>query len=119
MRRSHGGLEAEVLRLLWSYDEPVTSRVLWDAFDDDGRPARTTLLTVLSRLEGKGQVQRVAGNGGALFSAIRTDAAQAADSMTETLDHVTDRQAALTHFAGQLDGADVDLLRRVLGDGGK
>ncbi|MFC6706887.1 BlaI/MecI/CopY family transcriptional regulator [Flexivirga alba] len=114
-RRSHGGLEDEVLRLLRSYDGPVTSRRLWDAFDAD-QPARTTLLTVLSRLEAKGLVQRTPAAGGALFSVIRTDAHAAARSMTEALDHVGDRRAALTHFAGELDSTDLDVLRRVLGE---
>ncbi|HWC22556.1 MAG TPA: BlaI/MecI/CopY family transcriptional regulator [Flexivirga sp.] len=113
-RRSHGGLEDEVLRLLRSYGEPVTSRQLWEAFETD-RPARTTLLTVLSRLEAKGLIQRTPAAGGALFSVIRTDAHTAARSMTEALDHVGDRRAALTHFAGELDSSDLDVLRRVLG----
>lgn len=114
-RRSHGGLENEVLRLLRTYDEPVTSRRLWEAFTDD-RPARTTLLTVLSRLETKGLVQRTPASGGALFRPTPTDAQAAARSMTETLEHVGDRTAALTHFAGELDSADLDVLRRVLGE---
>lgn len=115
-RRSYGELEDEVLRLLWSYDEPVTSRRLWESFDADRRPARTTLLTVLSRLADKGLVERTPAAGGALFRTTRTDARDAARSMSQALDHVGDRGAALTHFAGQLDGADLDVLRRVLGD---
>jgi predicted transcriptional regulator len=114
-RRSHGGLEDEVLRLLRSYDEAVTSRRLWETFETD-RPARTTLLTVLSRLETKGLVRRAPAAGGALFSATRTDPHAAARSMTEALDHVGDRRAALTHFAGELDSNDLDVLRRVLGE---
>lgn len=104
-----------MLHLLRSYDEPVTSRQLWETFAID-RPARTTLLTVLSRLEAKGLVQRTPAAGGALFRATRTDPHTAARSMSEALDHVGDRRAALTHFAGELDTTDLDVLRRVLGE---
>lgn len=117
-RRSHGGLEDEVLRRLWAYDEPVTSRQLWEAFEEELRPARTTLLTVLGRLEAKGLVQRQPATGGARFSGARTDVHDAARAMTRTLDRVTDRGAALTQFAGELDANDLEVLRRALdGDG--
>lgn len=116
MRRVRGELESEVLRLLWSQDAPVTSRILRDAFAEEKRPALTTLLTILDRLERKGLVVRSAASGGALFGAARSESAEAASAMERALSAVGDRQAALVHFAGRLRDEDVAALRKALGD---
>lgn len=115
VRRVRGELESEVLRRLWALDGPVTSRALREGFAEDARPALTTLLTILERLERKGLVRREPGPGASLFSASRSESAQAASAMEDALAAVSDRESALVHFAGRLSDADVAALRKALG----
>ena len=70
-RRERGHLEAEVMQLLWANPGGLTSAQLESAFMDRRRPARTTLLTVLSRLEDKDLVERTSAPGGAVFRATQ------------------------------------------------
>ena len=52
-----GELESAAMQVVWSAPEPVTAREVADALA--GRQlAYTTVLTVLTRLEGKGLVRR-------------------------------------------------------------
>lgn len=113
--RGHGMLETEVMRVLWQFDEPVGAGAIREAFDDDSRPALTTLLTVLERLRGKGMVIRdeVSPRRVRFFPARREDE-EASMRMLDALDTTDDRRAALLRFAGNLADDDVALLRRAL-----
>lgn len=113
-RRARGELEREVLRTLWAAESGMTSSELWHSFPAETRPARTTLLTILSRLEDKGSVRRTPAPHGASFTATVPEAVHAASSMQGALATATDRRAALTHFAGSLDHEDAQLLRQLL-----
>jgi predicted transcriptional regulator len=114
-RRRPGELEVTVLRALWATDRPITARQILAGFSADA-PAMTTLLTVLDRLATKGQVEKIAGPDGALvFSAAQSESTHAAGQMLETLVKVDNRSATLLQFAGDLDSADVEILRRALG----
>src|SRR5699024_7112962 len=55
--RSAGALEALVMQALSSTGTPMSARTIQATFEDPA-PAQTTVLTVLSRLEGKGLVTR-------------------------------------------------------------
>lgn len=114
-RREHGALESHVMRLLWRRADGATSRDLSEMFEESERPARTTLLTVLSRLEDKGLVVRTPGPAGAVFTAASMEAEHGAASMSQMLHEMSDRQAALTHFVGHLDADDLESLRRAFG----
>jgi predicted transcriptional regulator len=85
-----------------------------ESFPADARPALTTVLTVLDRLEKKGLVSRTASSVGSLFSATRDESEEAASAMGKILGQTHDRQAALLHFAGQLTAHDVEALRKAL-----
>ncbi len=113
-RRERGGLEREVLHLLWRRQDGLTSRELEESFEPAVRPARTTLLTVLSRLEDKGLVERTPAAGGALFRAATPEEEHVAMSMSELLDGLSDRAAALSRFVGHLDEEDREALRRLV-----
>lgn len=115
IRRAPGSLETEVLRRLWDAESPLSSRQLRESFPDDARPALTTVLTVLSRLEAKRLVGRQDAVGGSTFAASRPEAEQVAGSMNSLLQRVSDREAVLAQFAGSLDEQDTDALRRALG----
>lgn len=114
-RRGFGELEAQVMSIIWGATAPLTSREIWLSFAEEVRPARTTLLTILSRLEDKELLVREPASGGAVFTPVREEAAHAATSMSELLDGVADRDAALVHFVGALSDEDVAALKKAFG----
>lgn len=114
-RRGFGELEAQVMSIIWGAAAPLTSREIWLSFEHDVRPARTTLLTILTRLEDKELVSRETASGGAVFAPVHEEAAYAATSMNDLLDGVADRDAALVHFAGTLSEQDVTALKKAFG----
>jgi predicted transcriptional regulator len=116
-RRAHGQLKTTVLALLREADAPVTARMLlerWPATEP--RPAFTTVITVLTRLQQAGAVQRVEG-AEARFLVQHVAGGVAAESMIAALLESADRGAALMSFAEQLDPTDLDVLRRAVGGG--
>jgi predicted transcriptional regulator len=115
VRRVPGSLEASVLQLLWAAEAPLSSRAILDGFDESERPGMTTVLTVLDRLQKKGLVLRTPGDGMSSFSAVRSASTDTASAMGRLLERADDREAALLHFAGRLDAADVEALRKALG----
>jgi predicted transcriptional regulator len=115
VRRVPGSLEASVLQLLWAAEAPLSGRAILDGFDESERPGMTTVLTVLDRLQKKGLVLRTPGDGMSSFSAVRSASTDTASAMGRLLERADDREAALLHFAGRLDAADVEALRKALG----
>lgn len=108
--RERGELEREVMRLLRERGEPLSARAMQDMFTEHV-PAYTTLMTVLTRLEKKGEVVR-SGNSPrkVKFHSIRTDEEHASETMLSALGQAGDRRAALLAFAGSLDDQDLSLL---------
>lgn len=53
-----GRLELQIMDALWTHG-PCTVRQAQESLPEDGRPAYTTVLTVVSRLEAKKAVRRV------------------------------------------------------------
>jgi predicted transcriptional regulator len=118
-RRSPGALEAAVMRVLWSQDQPLSAGGIRDRFrPEDGVPAITTVLTVLGRLHAKGRVRKqVSAEGGFVWAAAQSEASHAVEGMMTALLSAGDRNAALLQFAGSLDPREVEVLRRALGAG--
>ena len=108
--RERGELEREVMRLLREHGEPLSARAMQDMFTGHV-PAYTTLMTVLTRLEKKGEVVR-SGNSPrkVKFHPVRTDEEHASETMLSALGQAGDRRAALLAFAGSLDDQDLTLL---------
>ncbi|WP_446666723.1 BlaI/MecI/CopY family transcriptional regulator [Flexivirga sp. B27] len=115
-KRERGALRADVLRRLWAAETPLTANALRDSFPIAERPALTTLLTVLSRLEAEDLVHREQQGRGSVFAATRPQAEHFADRMTEVLGAAADRRAVLQQFAGGLSGRDLQALRDALDD---
>ena len=72
-----GRLELQVMDALWTHG-PCTVRDVQESLPEDGRPAYTTVLTVVSRLEAKKAVRK-SGKAAAAFifeAAIPRDAAR-------------------------------------------
>ena len=65
---SLGELEIRVLRLVWE-QQPCTERQVSDIIQTERDVARTTVLKTMQRLEGKGLLVRVPGEGSVKFRA--------------------------------------------------
>jgi predicted transcriptional regulator len=111
-------LESSVVRILWDADHPLSATEVCRAFPGSGpRPALTTVLTVLQRLETKRRVTRtVSADGTFVFAARESESGHVAETMLAALLATQDRSAVLLRFAGSLDAEDVDVLRRALGE---
>ena len=116
MRRAPGELEAEVLTTLWAADRPLTAAEVQAELG--GELAATTVITILTRLMAKDQVERVRGVGERVYrySPTHERAQHAADQMVAFLGSGEDRRAVLARFLGRLSAADrravVQMLRR-------
>lgn len=113
-RRAYGELEAQVLHALWAASAPLTAKEVQQAIMG-ASPAHTTVLTALSRLSEKGDVERIgAAARGIRFAATRTEAEHTGLGMLRKLNDASDRQGALMRFMGDLDEQDLDFLHREL-----
>ncbi|MFT4124352.1 MAG: BlaI/MecI/CopY family transcriptional regulator [Microbacteriaceae bacterium] len=112
--RGVGELEAQTLRILRAAPTPMSARDIQRGFAEPV-PATTTILTVLDRLVGKGEVIRRADSPRRQrFSAARSAEQDASATMMRALGAAEDRRAVLLKFAGDLDAADLALLREAL-----
>ena len=92
-----GGLEAELMNLLWAAGEPLGVRELTSRLPGPPR-AYTTLVTVLTRLVGKGLVER-AGDGRRYTYRPAGDPDQlTARAIERLLEAAADRRAVLAHL---------------------
>ena len=112
MRRASGELEAEVLTVLWAAEGPVTAAVVRDRVS--GAAAYTTVLTILTRLCGKGLVARRRAGRAHLYAAVYDEAGVAAAGMRSLLPEGTGRAAVLARFISDLSPEDERLLERLL-----
>jgi len=109
-----GALEGEVMRVCWEAEAPVTVRQVLDILNKDRAQALayTTVMTVMSRLAGKGVLSRTPqGRGYAYTPAVPDEAALAVREVLRT-----HGDAAVAHFAAEaaLDPALRDRLRHLL-----
>lgn len=119
-----GELERATMDLLWDSPEAATANELREqlahsnpaAGAGDGKGlAVTTILTVLSRLEKKGLVERERNIRPHRYRAITSKAEHTAELMHEVLGSVNDREAVLARFVGSVSATEADTLRRLLG----
>lgn len=113
-RRGRGELEDQVMRILWSQNQPLSVREILGHFPDDA-PAFSTLATALTRLHKKGLVTRIQTSP----RKSRYEAAYSADehvstTMLSMLKEAENRQAALMQFAGNLEPGEVEVLQQAI-----
>ena len=110
-RHAPGQLEAAILRRLRASGQPMTGRQLWQSFaeEQDG-PARTTVLTVLARLEHKGLVEKETTAGLSVYRPASSESEAVAAAMRSLLTQAGDPRAVLTQFAGLLGDEDRRML---------
>lgn len=105
-----GPLGAEVMKVLWTVDEPLSVRAVLDRLNQ-GRPeplAYTTVMTVLSRLVERGAATRTTAGRGYVYRPAVKDVADLA-----VRDLVRDHgEAAVAYFVDQAR-ADPRLLERL------
>ena len=118
---SLGELERSVMDQLWSTAEASTANELRDRLaqsEGHGHEAKdlavTTVLTVLSRLEKKGLVERERGTRPHRYRAVSTREDHTARLMHEALGTAPDREAVLARFIGSVSEAEAATLRRLL-----
>lgn len=116
-RRAMGGLEAEVLDVLWKGDGPQTPGSVQSALQDD--LAYTTVMTILTRLWEKGLAERVKMGRAYGYSAKVTEAELLASRMQDELSRSSDRLATMSSFVSGLKSKEAKQLRALLEkDGG-
>jgi len=112
-RRPIGGLEDEVMAYVWATMTPATPAEVHQAIAPE--LAYTTVMTVLTRLWGKGLLNREPRGRGFAYAPVRTEAEHKADQMRSTLAECGDRDAVLSTFVASLGEQEVALLRELLG----
>lgn len=107
-----GDLERSVMERLWASPAPLSAYDIQESLGGDR--AATTVLTVLSRLEKKGFVERERAARPHRYRAIASREDHMADLMHEVLGASSDRVAVLERFVGQVSPSDAEALRRLL-----
>lgn len=116
-----GDLERTVMDLLWSTSGAVTANEVRDAIAEapTGQVGRelavTTVLTVLSRLEKKGLVERERDSRPHRYRSVTSREDHTAELMHEVLVTAPDREAVLARFIGSVSEAEAETLRKLLG----
>ncbi|MGW0994887.1 BlaI/MecI/CopY family transcriptional regulator [Streptomyces sp. NPDC002520] len=115
-KRARGELESDVLAVLWAADAPSTARQVQERLP--GNLAYTTVLTILSRLYGKGVLVRHREGRGYAYEPARDEASHTAHRMHSLLEGGSDREAVLARFVSELSARDEQMLQQLLsGDG--
>ena len=109
-----GELERAVMEVLWAASGPLTAKDIGDALGDRAL-AVTTVLTILSRLEGKGVVVRDRDGRAHTYRAATSREDHIAALMREALGTTSDPGAALARFVSAATPQEADALRRALG----
>ena len=123
---SLGELERAVMDLLWAGQEAATANTLRDQLartsagqggsTHEGKElAVTTVLTVLSRWEKKGLVERERGTRPHRYQAVSSREEHTAELMHEVLGSAPDREAVLARFIGSVTEGEAETLRKLLG----
>lgn len=110
-------LELRIMGVLWKHG-PASVREIQESLPAKGRPAHTTVLTILTRLETKAAVRRAKKIGNALiYEAVMTRRATQRLLVDELLAFFGGRAAPLmSHLieSGQLTYEDVEEARKAL-----
>ena len=115
--RSLGDLERSIMDILWSGLGPLSAQDVREALSasaDQKELAVTTILTVLTRLEAKGMVQRDRSVRPHHFSAVSTREDHTMELLRTVLDTVPDRTAVLARLLGEISPQEAQQVRSLL-----
>lgn len=110
--KSLGGLEAEVMKRLWTITEPQSVHDLVERLSDRKKLAYTTVLTVVTHLHDKGWVSREKRQRAYFYSPARPADEAQSDAIRHVLDGAVDPLAVLLHLGRTLTDAEFDAVRR-------
>jgi predicted transcriptional regulator len=113
-RRAAGELEAAALAVLQAADSALTPGQVRERLG--GGLAYTTVVTILSRLHGKGVLTRLRPGRAYCYAPVADEPGLAARAMRRVLEAEADREAVLARFVSGLSAADGQLLRRMLAE---
>jgi predicted transcriptional regulator len=113
VRRAAGELEAAVLAVLHAASTALTPGQVRERLG--GGLAYSTVVTIMSRLHGKGVLSRIKSGRAYAYAPVADEPGLAARRMRGVLEAEDDREAVLARFVSGLTPADEDLLRRMLG----
>ena len=120
-----GDLERSVMDILWESSETLSAYELQDRLAASGadslpkKLAATTVLTVLSRLEKKGFVERERAARPHRYRAAASRADHMAELMYQVLGDASDRTAVLERFIGRASAGETETLRKLLDSAGR
>lgn len=116
-RRRSGELSNLVLSVLRNHSEALTPAAVSDLLSEAGAGelAYTTVVTILSRLQAQGLVDRSRRGRAYAYRAVADPAQLAAGRMRRVLESERDRKAVLANFVSDLTPGDESLLRELLG----
>jgi predicted transcriptional regulator len=112
-RRAVGALESEVLAVLLADPVALTPGQVRRRLD--GPLAYSTVVTVLSRMYGKGLLTRAKEGRAYAYTPVADSHGLTARRMRQVLESDPDREAVLTRFVDALPDDDEQLLRQLLG----
>jgi predicted transcriptional regulator len=112
-RRGAGELEAAVLAVLHAAGSALTPGEVRERLG--AGLAYSTVVTIMSRLHGKGVLSRVKAGRAYAYAPVADEPGLAARRMRGVLEGEDDRAAVLARFVSGLTPADEELLRRMLG----
>jgi predicted transcriptional regulator len=112
----HGELEALVMDVLWDSPEPLTPAAVRERLDPVRSLAYTTVMTILTRLWEKGQLDREQIGRAFAYRPRRSREEQTAQRMGELLAATGDRSIALSQFVASLPPDQIAHLRRLVED---
>jgi predicted transcriptional regulator len=113
-RRAAGVLEAEVMTVLQSSETPLNPAEVQQRLGND--LAYTTVVTILTRLTGKGVLARTKIGRAYAYAPVSDIPGLAARRMHQVMDGEPDREAVLARFVDSLSDGDEQVLRELLGE---
>jgi len=112
-KRKQGALESEVLGCLWDRPDGLTSQQLLAMLGEEVK--LTTVLTVLARLQEKGQVTKSPGSGRSfIFSAVTSREQHTAQQLLNLMGAEANPAAVFSHFTQGLTDSQVAELKKAL-----
>jgi len=114
-----GGLENQVLDVLWAADGPMTPGAVHDVLGADRPLAYTTVMTILTRLWEKGELAREKQGRAYAYEPVVGREQRVAQRMRDVLGAAQDHALALNAFAESLPDDQRAALRKALGRGGR
>lgn len=112
--RGFGDLEAAIMDVVWTTDDPLPVRDVWTTLNDDRPLAYTTVQTVMENLYRKGWLARDKPGRAYRYWATHTRDDYAASLLSQVLETSSNKTGALVKLFEQMDPSELTELRAAL-----